>query len=202
MAAYRYAGSVLQSGRSQHNTNRENMMKTASKPADVSAEAIRFGVEIETMVPASAGLTISAYHGGRAVVEATALDGRRVTAPVFGGHYWRAKRDGSILADPGHVACEFVSPILHGEAGIQALRDFVRFVRDIGAIEFRAFAGTLNEFKVLHYVATALGLMRRAAVAKVGKVTDCHCFPEQRQREQLDQSPVRRHRFQPLGHQH
>lgn len=36
-----------------------------------------------------------------------------------------------------------------------------------GAIEFRAFAGTLNEFKVLHHVATALGLMRRAAVARV-----------------------------------
>ena len=122
MAGSRHAGSVVQSGRSQDNINSENMMKTASKPADAMAEGIRFGVEIETVVPASAGLTIGAYHGGRAVVEATALDGRRVTAPVFGGHYWRAERDGSILADLGHVACEFVSPILHGEAGIHALR--------------------------------------------------------------------------------
>ena len=247
-------------------------MKTASKPADVSAEAIRFGVEIETMVPATAGLTIGSYHSGRAVVHATALDGSRVTAPVFGGHYWKAERDGSIQVESGFAPCEFVSPILHGEAGIQALREFVRFARAIGAkvnascglhvtvgvpsvigtaetpqvaafvrklvhfakqnawaiyaqtgtdrhlnhyahqladgvagnlakmcragsatqasilaedcgrgmvnlrkafagangaIEFRAFAGTLNEFKVLHHVATALGLMRRAAVARV-----------------------------------
>ena len=40
------------------------------------------------------------------------------------------------------------------------------FLGDTGAIEFRAFAGTLNEGKILHHLATALGMMRRAAVTK------------------------------------
>ena len=34
------------------------------------------------------------------------------------------------------------------------------------AIEFRAFAGTLNEAKIFHHLATALGLMRRAATVQ------------------------------------
>ena len=35
------------------------------------------------------------------------------------------------------------------------------------AVEFRAFAATLSEFRVLHHVATALGIMRRAHETKV-----------------------------------
>jgi len=39
-----------------------------------------------------------------------------------------------------------------------------------GVIEFRAFAGTLDDAKVLHHLATVLGLMRRAAtVQQVGR---------------------------------
>jgi hypothetical protein len=39
-----------------------------------------------------------------------------------------------------------------------------------GVIEFRAFAGTLNESKVLHHLATVLGICRRAAtVQQFGK---------------------------------
>ena len=232
------------------------------------------------------------------MVHATALDGSRVTAPVFGGHYWKAERDGSIQVESGFAPCEFVSPILHGEAGIQALREFVRFARAIGAkvnascglhvtvgvpsvigtaetpqvaafvrklvhfakqnawaiyaqtgtdrhlnhyahqladgvagnlakmcragsatqasilaedcgrgmvnlrkafagangaIEFRAFAGTLNEFKVLHHVATALGLMRRAAVAR-GAEPPFRYHPATRWSAALPRSPRRRSR--------
>ena len=247
-------------------------MKTASKAADECAQTIRFGVEIETMIPNGAAISVGSYHGGRDVLTALDPSARTVQAPTFLGAAWRAERDGSIRADAGYAPCEFVSPILEGEEGIRALCDFVRFLNQIGAkvndscglhvtvsipsvigaesvpaiaaflrklahfskqnawaiyaqtgtgrhlnhyahqlgdgtadvlvrlckaretldarmqanecgrgmlnlrkafqgansvVEFRAFAATLNEFKVLHHVATCLGLMRRAAVARV-----------------------------------
>jgi hypothetical protein len=47
-------------------------------------------------------------------------------------------------------------------------RGMVNFTKafSAGVIEFRAFAGTLNEKKILHHLATALGLMRRAATVQ------------------------------------
>jgi MocE subfamily Rieske [2Fe-2S] domain protein len=44
---------------------------------------------------------------------------------------WRAEHDGSIRG--AGVACEFVSPILHGEDGVAALCQFVEFITAIGA---------------------------------------------------------------------
>ena len=61
---------------------------------------------------------VTPLYSGRAMVRATALDGSRVSAPVFGGHCWKTERDGSITTEARYVACEFVSSILHGEAGI------------------------------------------------------------------------------------
>lgn len=254
-------------------------MKTAAKPQDIAAAHIEFGVEIETMIPADSGIPVGGYHRGNPVV--TGLDKvtrSLLTAPVLPNSAvisvptWRADRDASIQCDPGYVPCEFVSPILRGEAGLTNLRQMLEFIRGIGgqvnrscglhitvgirsitgtseqrvvadflrklchisqqnawaiyaqtgtdrhlnsyahrlapevetylrsmvsgaaspltvasyaemcgrgminlrkaflgdrgAVEFRAFAGTLNEPKLLHHVATTLGLARRAMVTR------------------------------------
>ncbi len=242
------------------------------KNQDTAAQAIRFGVEIETMVPLSAQVDVGGYHNGAPVVGGYSASGEYVEAPMFDGARWRADRDGSIRCDSGYIPCEFVSPILYGDEGLSALRQFIawanrigakvnascgchitigiksvigtsdaaataEFVRklahiahhnawaiyaqtgtgrhqnhychqlrleteaivermtrtadpmqlaalagqcgrgivnfqkafnggDRGAVEFRAFAGTLNEAKVLHHLATAFGIMRRAATVK------------------------------------
>ncbi len=250
---------------------------------DTAAEAICFGVEIETMIPAAAQVTVGRYHAGATVTHAM-VGGQRLQAPrlapahVVNSATWRADLDGSIRCDAGYVACEFVSPILKGSAGLANLRSMVSWINRIGgkvndscglhitvgiksatgasdvpevakflralchiahqnawaiyaqtgkgrhqnnyshvlrqevegfllqlnrpgltreqatsiatqcgrgminlrkaflgeagAVEFRAFAGTLDEFKVLHHLATAIGLIRRAAVTRTfGKFT-------------------------------
>lgn len=247
-------------------------MKTVRLPADTKAAQVRFGVELETYVPATAGILVGAYHAGTPVTQGYHTDGIGLNAPRFQNTCWRAERDGSIRAKTGHVPAEFVSPILYGDGGLTKLREFVHFLNQIAAkvndscgchvtvsitsiigttdhaevvkfirklaivahhnawaiyaqtgtarhtngyshtllpntpdliaqmertsdpmtltnlanqlgrgmvnfrkafngeracIEFRAFAGTLNEAKLLHHVATAIGLMRYAHERKV-----------------------------------
>jgi hypothetical protein len=246
-----------------------------NKPQDTKADTIVFGVELETFIPDTCGVTVGNYHGGTAVATGSSADGS-FTAPTFGNTRWRAERDGSIRADSGHTPCEFVSPKLSGAHGLEALDQFVGFAKSIGgkvngscgchvtvgipsvigshqsadiahfiqklvrladfhawaiyaqtgtsrhtntycpkpnaktgeatndlvmaekngdgkmrqpvtwaagrgmvnlnkafpsnlrdsAVEFRAFAGTLNRWKVMHHVATCLGLMRKAHEAR------------------------------------
>jgi hypothetical protein len=249
-------------------------MKTVKLPPDAKAAQVRFGVEIETMIPVGSGVVVGGYHSGRPVLSGCAYGGtvygRRIEAPKFDGSPWRADRDGSIVADAGFMPCEFVSPVLYGNDGIRALIQMVRFIATIGgrvnascglhvtvgipsvigssdhgeiaafveklvrianhnawaiyaqtdgsrhlnryaarlpgetgeltarmkaqpgeaagiatqcgrgmvnlnkafrgdqsAVEFRAFSATLSEMLVLHHVATALGVMRRAHETKV-----------------------------------
>lgn len=104
------------------------------KNADATASRIRFGVELETRIPVSAGVQVGAYHGGRDVhVGIHAATGLPVNAPGFQGSRWKAERDGSIRCDGGQTPCEFVSPILHGTEGVDNLLRFVDFARSIGA---------------------------------------------------------------------
>lgn len=104
------------------------------KPADPQAEAITFGIELETTVPATSGVVIGAYHGGATVRNgAERATSSSLIAPTFRGNHWKAERDGSIRCRPGQAACEFVSPILQGAEGIQCLLDFVEWARAIGA---------------------------------------------------------------------
>jgi hypothetical protein len=251
-------------------------MKTAARPQDDAAAAIEFGVEIETQIPVGSGVEVGGYHRGVAVTSGREAEtGNLVMAPVLEGvaivnaPCWRADRDGSIRCDQGFMPCEFVSPILRGEAGLENLIRMLAFIRRIGgrvngscglhitvgvrsvigsvetekvaayvrnlchiahqnawaiyaqtgtgrhlnsyahvlppateallismrhasaqdaaqfaeacgrgmvnlrkaftansAVEFRAFAGTLNTDKALHHLATTLGLVRRAAVMR------------------------------------
>lgn len=56
-----------------------------------------------------------------------------LNAPTFSGNHREAERDGSIRIKPGRVACEFVSPVLMGGAGVGNLLDFVDWANAIGA---------------------------------------------------------------------
>jgi hypothetical protein len=101
----------------------------------MNIENLTFGVEIETTIPIAAGVLVGAYHNGAAVAgSARKTDGAPVAVPNFNGRCWKAERDSSIQIEArGHQACEFVSPILQGEAGVIHLLDFVTFLNDIGA---------------------------------------------------------------------
>ena len=113
------------------------------KKPDTQAASILFGVELETTIPASSGVMVGSYHNGTAVTRGI-RKGHSVPpgllspcspavalAPAFGRQTWRAERDGSIRGEG--LPCEFVSPILHGEAGVAALCDFVGWMNEIGA---------------------------------------------------------------------
>ena len=104
------------------------------KPKDPQAEAITFGVELETTIPATSGIVVGGYHCGSYVrVGASTETNEPLIAPTFHGSFWKAERDGSILTTPGRMACEFVSPILQGSEGVEHLLQFMEWVRAIGA---------------------------------------------------------------------
>ncbi|MEI6036089.1 MAG: amidoligase family protein [Verrucomicrobiae bacterium] len=104
------------------------------KPADIKATEIRFGIELETAIPATSGITVGSYHGGRPVTGGLRVgESTILAAPAFNRAKWNAERDGSIRCQPGEMACEFVSPILHGEAGVAGMCDFVGWLNGIGA---------------------------------------------------------------------
>ncbi len=80
------------------------------------AAQLTFGVEIETTMPA--GYNVGSYHGS---TQAQGLPAG-----------WKATRDGSIVAGPGRVACEFVSPVLRGEEGLRQVVEVVAKIREMG----------------------------------------------------------------------
>jgi hypothetical protein len=91
-------------------------------------EDVTFGVEIETTIPFGI-IAVGGYHAGRPVI---AHPGQP-PAPTFNGASWKAERDGSIqIRVSGHQACEFVSPVLKGEAGVRHLIEMVEWIRSIG----------------------------------------------------------------------
>ena len=108
-------------------------LRSLRKPEDVEAMNIRFGVELETKVPRTCGLAVGGYHSGYPVRTGRATTGQELAAPTFNGATWRADRDGSITCEPGEMPCEFVSPILHGEAGVENLCHFVEWMNALGA---------------------------------------------------------------------
>jgi len=104
------------------------------KTQDLKATQIRFGIELETAIPANCGIIVGSYHGGRPVTGAIAPGGyANLPAPTFNTAPWKAERDGSIRYGAGEQPCEFVSPILHGDDGVARLCDFVGWMNQIGA---------------------------------------------------------------------
>ena len=92
-----------------------------------------FGIEIETQVPSNISIRIG-YHGnGQNVTQVTLADGSVVNAPRFAGECWKADEDPSIRTLGTYRKCEFVSPILKGDAGMQHILEFLTFLKTIGA---------------------------------------------------------------------
>jgi hypothetical protein len=84
----------------------------------MNANDLTFGIEIETHIPRGA-FHVGAYHIG---------------AQVPGlPQGWKAMRDGSIAAPAGREGCEFVSPVLKGEAGIAQVIEVVARLNAMGA---------------------------------------------------------------------
>jgi hypothetical protein len=103
------------------------------KPSDSQAALIQWGIELETRLPQACAVPVGGYHAGLPVVAAITPTGARLTAPVFNSEAWKAERDGSIRCEPGQIPCEFVSPILHGEDGVNHLIAFVDWLNAVGA---------------------------------------------------------------------
>jgi len=104
------------------------------KSQDHQARRLQWGIELETSIPASSGVPVGGYHQGASVhCGVDAATAMPITAPAFENNRWKAERDGSIRPEPNHVACEFVSPILHGEVGVTHLLAFVDWANAIGA---------------------------------------------------------------------
>ena len=112
---------------------RARTSRAFTKPADAAAAQIRFGIELETKVPIASHLAVGPYHRGESVRTAINTHGAQTIAPTFDGAAWRAERDASITINPGEKACEFVSPILFGAEGVDALCRFMAWMREIGA---------------------------------------------------------------------
>src|SRR5262245_59804173 len=94
----------------------------------MNLQDMTFGVEIETTIPASAGIQVGGH-------------GRGIPVPGLNG--WLADRDPSIrVGVPGHVPCEFVSPVFKGEEGLR------QCLRDVAAI--KAMGARVNDSCGLH----------------------------------------------------
>jgi hypothetical protein len=140
-------------------------MKTAARPQDNAAAMIEFGVEIETQIPETARVAVGGYHRGIAVTCGRTIEGELIQAPTLEGDaivnqpVWRADRDGSIRCDAGYIPCEFVSPILRGDAGVRNLMQMIAFIRRIG--------GRVNASCGLHITVGVRSVIGTTETAKV-----------------------------------
>ena len=133
------------------------------------------------MIPAGCGVVVGPYHCGQEVrVGANAGSGLPVEAPEFDGRRWRAERDGSIAAEPGFTACEFVSPVLQGDEGVARLLEFVEWARAIGAkvngtcgchitVGVRSIIGTDDPQAVAEYARKLAHIARWHAMSLYGQ---------------------------------
>ncbi len=155
-------------------------------------ENITFGVEIETTIPQTAAVRIGQYHNGAQALAAIKLNGAVAEFPLFEGKAWKTERDGSIVVgDFSRRACEFVSPVLRGEAGIAHLIAFVEFLREIGAevnpscgmhihVSAAAAAGSEEQAAYLERLVRLVAFNSKALYAQTGTTSrekGAYCAP-------------------------
>ena len=94
----------------------------AKGETQMDAKDLTFGVEIETIAPASMArrenLRIGPRHAG-------------IQVPYL-PRGWKAERDGSICPAPGFEDCEIVSPILQGPEGLAQVAEVLKTLEDKG----------------------------------------------------------------------
>ena len=88
-----------------------------------AAEDLTFGVEIETMLPVNAPISVGSYYTGNRVPGTETSENSA----------WTAKFDGSIQPRRGFTGCEFVSPVLRGAAGLKNVKQTIKVARGLGA---------------------------------------------------------------------
>jgi hypothetical protein len=137
------------------------------KPIDLKAASIQWGIEIETRIPASSGVSVGGYHAGFPV--RTGLDkrdGLPLRAPDFHADHWKAERDGSIRCEAHQIPCEFVSPILHGESGVEHLAAFVEWLHGVGA--------SVDRYGARHWAVWLDGQLLAVTLYKKGALEVAH----------------------------
>jgi hypothetical protein len=158
-----------------------------TKLTNMVADNVTFGVELETVIPVNAPVTIGARHNGRLVRN----------APAFAGSCWRAERDGSISAPVGFVGCEFVSPILHGAAGVENLVAVIEWIVSIGGkvntscgchihVGVTSVIGTRDAKTVADYVkkfVSVANINTEALYAQTGKHRDLGAYTKRLTRD-------------------
>lgn len=85
----------------------------------MNANQIAFGIEFETTLPASDTTPIGSYHHGYEV--------------PWLPEGWRAEKDNSIETTANRKACEFVSPKLRGQEGIEQVANAIDAIAAHGA---------------------------------------------------------------------
>jgi hypothetical protein len=104
------------------------------KNTDTPASEITFGLEFETLIPTSSGISIGSYYGGNPVRTGITPAGDSIAAPTYRGQHMLAATDGSLRPDsPSQRGCEFKTPVLKGEDGVRFLKEMVSFLNAIGA---------------------------------------------------------------------
>lgn len=94
---------------------------------------LKFGIEVETKIPALSEINVGRYHAGNPIPDSQ-IEG-------FNGRQWKAERDGSIQVAPGEQACEFVSPILSGRAGVINAINAIRKMKETFGAKVNASCG-------------------------------------------------------------
>jgi hypothetical protein len=100
---------------------------------DVRAAEFTFGVEIETVIPRNAGVTVGSYSAGSPVRGGNDKDtGEWIDAPTYRGKAFRCGSDSSIRANRGYRDAEFWTPILKANEGVEFTLAMADFIRRIG----------------------------------------------------------------------
>lgn len=156
----------------------------------MNLENITFGIELETIIPRNANIAIGDHGEGRPINTGTTPVGLVVTAPKFEGKAWKGDRDPSIVTANHFAACEFVSPVLKGEAGVLHVIEFLNFLTSIGAkvnsscgmhVHIGLSAAGDTEEQKLHFVKILTRLVNRKATAlhaqtgTISRETGCWC---------------------------
>jgi hypothetical protein len=127
--------------------------------AAVNANDLTFGVELEVTLPHGT-CPIGSYHHGAPVPQ----------LPPG----WRAERDASIQAGPGHTAAEIVSPVLKGADGLRQLKAVCDWLNRVGAkvnrsTGFHVHVGfDLRNADALHRLVSLVANFEKALFAATG----------------------------------
>ena len=108
-----------------------------------TANQIKFGIEIECMLPASVQISVGGYHNGLAINWAPAG--------------WNAQGDGSIRAQSGYKPVEIVSPPMCGEDGLAQIYYMIETINELG--------GRVNDSCGLHVHVDANGMTQNEVMA-------------------------------------